>query len=150
MTDMKEAFEKVGLPTASVAFAAACYDLARLALNREAEPRRAVHVFLGLASGMGFRGLLEEYLAEIAKERIGEKSSAEARDHLGGGDFVDRLLSDREVEPLVGRARSSLQKDRVTGTGIPFVRVGRLVRYRHSDVIAYIASLPSLRSTEAS
>lgn len=57
------------------------------------------------------------------------------------------LLDDREVERITGRARSTLQKDRVTGAGIPFVRVGRLVRYRRADVAAYIAALPSLRST---
>ena len=59
----------------------------------------------------------------------------------------ERLLDDREVARIIGRARSTLQKDRVAGTGIPFVRVGRLVRYRQSDVDAYLASLPSLRST---
>jgi hypothetical protein len=40
-----------------------------------------------------------------------------------------------------------LQKDRVIGTGIPFVRVGRLVRYRQSDVAAFLAALPIRRST---
>jgi predicted DNA-binding transcriptional regulator AlpA len=60
---------------------------------------------------------------------------------------LDPLLSDRDVELLTGRARSTLQKDRVIGTGIPFVRVGRLVRYRQSEVSAYLDALPSLRST---
>ena len=60
---------------------------------------------------------------------------------------IDTLLSDREVQQITGRARSTLQKDRVLGTGIPFVRVGRLVRYRQSDVTAFLAALPSLRST---
>jgi len=60
---------------------------------------------------------------------------------------LDPLLSDHDVERITGRARSTLQKDRVSGGGIPFVRVGRLVRYRSSDVSAYLASLPSLRST---
>jgi predicted DNA-binding transcriptional regulator AlpA len=60
---------------------------------------------------------------------------------------LDPLLSDREIAPLIGRAVSTLQKDRVTGGGIPFVRIGRLVRYRQSDVTAYLTALPSLRST---
>ena len=59
----------------------------------------------------------------------------------------DRLLSDREVSQITGRARSTLQKDRVVGGGIPYVYVGRLVRYRLSDVEAYIAALPPCRST---
>ena len=61
--------------------------------------------------------------------------------------MLDPLLSDRDVEKITGRARSTLQKDRVTGTGIPFIRLGRLVRYRQSDVTDYLAALPSLRST---
>jgi predicted DNA-binding transcriptional regulator AlpA len=62
--------------------------------------------------------------------------------------MTDRLLSDREVSQITGRARSTLQKDRVAGAGpIPWVYVGRLVRYRQSDVEAYIASLPARLST---
>jgi hypothetical protein len=30
---------------------------------------------------------------------------------------------------------------------IPFIRLGRLVRYRASDVLEYIAARPTLRST---
>lgn len=60
---------------------------------------------------------------------------------------MEPLLSDCDVEKLTGRARSTLQKDRVAGGGIPFVRIGRLVRYRQSDVKAYLGSLPSYRST---
>jgi hypothetical protein len=46
--------------------------------------------------------------------------------------MFDQLLSDRDVEKITGRAQSTLQKDRVAGKGIPFVRMGRLVRYRMS------------------
>jgi predicted DNA-binding transcriptional regulator AlpA len=61
--------------------------------------------------------------------------------------MVDPLLSDVDVARITGRARSTLQKDRVTGSGIPFVRIGRLVRYRQSDVTGFLDSLPSRRST---
>ena len=60
---------------------------------------------------------------------------------------LEPLLDDRAVERVTGRARSTLQKDRVTGTGIPFIRIGRLVRYRQSDVEQYLAALPAYRST---
>jgi hypothetical protein len=53
--------------------------------------------------------------------------------------MLDPLLSDRDVERITRRARSTLQKDRVQGSGIPFVRIGRLVRYRQSDVVAFLA-----------
>jgi predicted DNA-binding transcriptional regulator AlpA len=61
--------------------------------------------------------------------------------------MLDPLLSDRDVERITGRARSTLQKDRVVGSGIPFVRIGRLVRYRQSDVQAFLEALPARRST---
>jgi predicted DNA-binding transcriptional regulator AlpA len=61
--------------------------------------------------------------------------------------MLDPLLSDRDVGRITGRARSTLQKDRVAGNGIPFVRLGRLVRYRQSDVTAYLDALPRRRST---
>lgn len=60
---------------------------------------------------------------------------------------LDLLLDDRGVERLTGRARSTLQKDRVAGTGIPFVKIGRLVRYRQSDVERFLNDLPAYNST---
>ena len=59
----------------------------------------------------------------------------------------DELIDDREVARITKRARPTLQKDRLYGRGIPFVRLGRLVRYRKRDVEAYIAGLPSYQST---
>jgi hypothetical protein len=61
--------------------------------------------------------------------------------------MLDQLLSDWDVERITRRARSTLQKDRVVGSGPPFVRIGRLVRYRQSDVQAYLDALPARRST---
>jgi hypothetical protein len=61
--------------------------------------------------------------------------------------MLDPLLSDSDVARITGRARSTLQKDRVAGTGIPYVRVGALVRYRESDVAAWIDGLPRRCST---
>lgn len=71
-------------------------------------------------------------------------------ERIARSQFADRLLDDRDVAAITGRARSTLQKDRLDGTGIPFVRLGRLVRYRQSDVSAYLASLPTLSSTSES
>jgi hypothetical protein len=60
---------------------------------------------------------------------------------------IEPHLTDHDVSRITGRARSTLQKDRVAGTGIPFIRIGRLVRYRQSDVQGYLAALPAYRST---
>ena len=61
----------------------------------------------------------------------------------------DPLLTDTDVARLTGRARKTLQKDRLRGGDvlIPFIRLGRLVRYRLSDVQRFIAQRPALRST---
>ena len=61
--------------------------------------------------------------------------------------MVEQLLNETDVSRLTGRAVSTLQKDRCVGTGIPFIRLGRLVRYRQSDVAAYLESLPAHSST---
>ena len=81
---------------------------------------------------------------------MSEHSGGHGRDgdaRISRAQFSDRLLDDREVAEITGRARSTLQKDRLVGGGIPFVRLGRLIRYRSSDVSAYLASLPTLSST---
>jgi predicted DNA-binding transcriptional regulator AlpA len=59
----------------------------------------------------------------------------------------DALLSDRDLEALTGRARPTLQKDRLYGKGIPFIKIGRLVRYRRSDVDRWIADQQAFAST---
>jgi predicted DNA-binding transcriptional regulator AlpA len=57
------------------------------------------------------------------------------------------LLDDFDLERLTGRARSSWQKMRLTGDGPPFIRLGRLVRYRRAEFEEWLASHPSVTST---
>lgn len=49
-----------------------------------------------------------------------------------------RFLTDEEVSNITGRARSTLAKDRLARTGIPYHKLGRLVRYKYADVLAYM------------
>ena len=51
---------------------------------------------------------------------------------------IETLLSDHDLERLTGRSRSCWQKDRLSGRGPMFVRLGRLVRYRRSDYEAWL------------
>ena len=51
-----------------------------------------------------------------------------------------RLLTEQQVAERQGRAVKTLQNQRVTGDGIPFVKLGRSVRYRLSDVEAWEAA----------
>ena len=73
-----------------------------------------------------------------------------------GGTFDPQISfetngpQDSGVPVALTRSRSSLQKDRLKGGGVPFIRIGRLVRYRAADVEAWLAKLPTRRSTSES
>jgi excisionase family DNA binding protein len=53
---------------------------------------------------------------------------------------MERLLSQREVAELLGIAERSMESWRLRGGGPRYVRVGRLIRYRHTDVSAWLAA----------
>jgi predicted DNA-binding transcriptional regulator AlpA len=53
---------------------------------------------------------------------------------------ADRLLSRAEVEVNFGLSRRFLEIHAVTGNGPPMVKIGRSVRYRVSDLRAWIES----------
>lgn len=48
------------------------------------------------------------------------------------------LLPEGAVAKLLNVSVYKLQRDRCRGTGIPFVRLGRMIRYRQSEVRAYV------------
>jgi predicted DNA-binding transcriptional regulator AlpA len=52
---------------------------------------------------------------------------------------LEPLLSVAQVAELTGRSISTLEKDRLTGFGPRYVKLGRLVRYSPSDVLAWLA-----------
>jgi len=53
---------------------------------------------------------------------------------------VEKLLTQKEVALRLGISERTLERHRVIGTGPRFVRLGRLVRYRLSDLIDWVAS----------
>jgi hypothetical protein len=60
---------------------------------------------------------------------------------------IERLLDEREYAAITGRSIASVRRDRLLGQGCPFVKLNFLVKYRPSDVRAYIAS--NVRGTQA-
>ena len=48
------------------------------------------------------------------------------------------LLSEKEVQEIYKLNARTLQRDRVLGRGIPYVKIGRRVRYKKSDIEKYI------------
>jgi hypothetical protein len=47
-------------------------------------------------------------------------------------------LPEKEVSRITGRAMSTLRNERFNRKGIPYVKVGRSVRYSHEDVISFM------------
>lgn len=54
------------------------------------------------------------------------------------GSETDQLLTVEDVAGFIKRSVGSLNKDRLKSTGPPFVKLGRLVRYRKSALIEWL------------
>lgn len=53
---------------------------------------------------------------------------------------MERAVLDTEAAAhYIGLAASTMEKQRVAGGGVPFVKLGRAVRYRVCDLEAYLA-----------
>lgn len=50
----------------------------------------------------------------------------------------DKLLTQKEVVEWTGMSPAWFEMSRFKGTGIPFCRLGRAIRYRTSDVQRWI------------
>lgn len=50
----------------------------------------------------------------------------------------DRLATPAELAEYLGLTVSTLAQQRCRGEGVPFVRVGRTIRYRWETVYAYL------------
>ena len=60
------------------------------------------------------------------------------------------LLNTKEAAEFLGMGVSSVEQDRIYGRlKIPFTRIGRSIRYRRSDLEAFVSSLPTFTSTSA-
>ncbi|HOO44716.1 MAG TPA: helix-turn-helix domain-containing protein [Deltaproteobacteria bacterium] len=58
------------------------------------------------------------------------------------------LLTTKEAAALLGIGKSTLDQDRLYGRlRIPFIRLGRSVKYRLSDIEAYLKNLKAFTST---
>jgi len=57
------------------------------------------------------------------------------------------LNTDQAAE-LTGLSKSTLEKWRVSGMHLPFIRAGRLIRYAKSDIDAWMTSRKVLSTSE--
>lgn len=49
-----------------------------------------------------------------------------------------RYLTENQVAQELQVPAGSLRQDRHRGVGLPYVRIGRRIRYRADDVVAYL------------
>jgi len=54
--------------------------------------------------------------------------------------MADRLLDTKQASEFLGLNEKSLANSRYTGTGIrvPYIKLGKIIRYRLSDLESYI------------
>lgn len=52
--------------------------------------------------------------------------------------YTPRYLNEQQVAEITGISRSSLQQHRWRGTGIPYTKFGRSVRYLEREVLAHM------------
>jgi predicted DNA-binding transcriptional regulator AlpA len=53
---------------------------------------------------------------------------------------MDSLLNQKQAAHVLGLSVRTLERHRVAGTGPRWVRLGRLVKYRQTDLTAWIES----------
>jgi hypothetical protein len=58
---------------------------------------------------------------------------------------LEPLLDEHQYSAITGRSVASARRDRLRRAGCPYVKLGSSVKYRPSDVRAYIAQ--NVRST---
>lgn len=66
----------------------------------------------------------------IAKEKLKGANPSQA-------DRSSVFLTEQELSARWKRSVKTTQAERLRGSGVPYIKIGRLVRYRLSDVIAY-------------
>jgi hypothetical protein len=53
-------------------------------------------------------------------------------------EIPDALITERDLARWINRSLGSIRRDRLLQRGVPFVRVGHLIRYRRADIVAYL------------
>jgi hypothetical protein len=61
----------------------------------------------------------------------------------------DALLSTEEVASIRRQSPRTIEKERLTGGGCPFIKLGRSVRYRRQDVLEDIERRQRLSTSDS-
>lgn len=53
-------------------------------------------------------------------------------------DLLPEFATAKQVCALLGIGESSLAQDRYLSQGLPYIKIGKRVRYRRTDVVAFL------------
>ena len=54
---------------------------------------------------------------------------------------ISPLIKEKMVSELTGMSLATLRNHRWLGKGIPYIKIGRSVRYKESEIMAYLDQL---------
>lgn len=61
---------------------------------------------------------------------------------------ADALTDQNHVAAYLDCSSGKLERDRWAGTGLPYLKIGRSVRYRKADVLAFVERSRRISTTE--
>ncbi len=53
---------------------------------------------------------------------------------------IVQYLNEKQVSEMTGRALSTLRNERFIGKGMPYIKIGKSVRYKLTDIIEFMDS----------
>ena len=57
-----------------------------------------------------------------------------------------RLLNQKEVASIIRKSEAWLERQRWLGEGIPYLKIGRSVRYQEDDILSFLEEQPKIKT----
>ena len=57
-----------------------------------------------------------------------------------------RLLNQKEVASIIRKLEACLERQRWIGEGIPYLKIGRNVRYQEDDILGFLEEQPKTQT----
>ena len=57
-----------------------------------------------------------------------------------------KLLNQKEVASIIQKSEAWLERQRWLGEGIPYLKIGRSVRYQEDDILSFLEEQPKIKT----
>ena len=57
-----------------------------------------------------------------------------------------KLLNQKEVASIIRKSEAWLERQRWLGEGIPYLKIGRSVRYQEDDILSFLEEQPKINT----